>query len=272
MNIEPTEVIDHYAGSCKGCESSLEGLPSNGYRSSQQVEIPEIKPRVIEHRYHNVDCPNCGETTTAEASNEEKICCGPRLTGLIATLTTVYNLSRRNVQAIISSIMETDLSLGSIDNRVQEVGRALDEPVKELKSQLQKEESLHIDETGWKKSGKRMWAWVFVAKTLVFFHIDSSRGRKVLKSILGESFSGIIISDYYNVYRNYAKKWQTCLAHIIRKAKGLIEDDDKLVQAVGYLLKRELKLMIALWRKGRSKTPEMDECKARLKIICTDNI
>ncbi|MBF0456929.1 MAG: transposase, partial [Nitrospirae bacterium] len=87
----------------------------------------------------------------------------------------------------------------------------------------------------------------------------------------GESFSGIIISDYYNVYRNYAKKWQTCLAHIIRKAKGLIEDDDKLVQAVGYLLKRELKLMIALWRKGRSKTPEMDECKARLKIICTYN-
>ena len=26
--------------------------------------------------------------------------------------------------------------------------------------------------------------------------------------------------------------------------------------------------MISLWRKGRSKTPEMDECKARLKIVC----
>ncbi|MBF0553498.1 MAG: transposase, partial [Nitrospirae bacterium] len=116
-----------------------------------------------------------------------------------------------------------------------------------------------------------MWAWVFVGKALVFVHIDSSRGRKVLKDILGESFSGIIISDYYNVYRNYSKKWQTCLAHIIRKAKGLIEDDDKLVQAVGYLLKRELKLMISLWRKGWNKTPEMDECKARLKSICIYN-
>ncbi|MBF0554273.1 MAG: hypothetical protein HQK96_06880 [Nitrospirae bacterium] len=46
----------------------------------------------------------------------------------------------------------------------------------------------------------------------------------------------------------------------------MIEDDDKLVQAVGYLLKREL--MVALWRKGGNKTPEMNECKARLKIIC----
>ncbi|MBF0566601.1 MAG: hypothetical protein HQK89_15345 [Nitrospirae bacterium] len=27
-------------------------------------------------------------------------------------------------------------------------------------------------------------------------------------------------------------------------------------------------MMISLWRKGRSKTPEMDECKARLKIVC----
>lgn len=116
-----------------------------------------------------------------------------------------------------------------------------------------------------------MWAWVFVAKTLVFFHIDSSRGRKVLKEILGESFSGIIILDYYNVYRNYSEKWQTCLAHIIRKAKGLIEDDEQLVQAVGCLLKRELKLMISLWRKGWGKTPEMDECKARLRVICTYN-
>lgn len=107
-----------------------------------------------------------------------------------------------------------------------------------------------------------------MAKAFVFFHIASSRGRKELIEILGEKFSGVIISDYYNAYHNYAEKWQTCLAHIIRKAKGLIDNDDKLVQAIGYLLRRELKLMISLWRKGRSKTPEMDECKARLKIVC----
>ncbi|MBF0566599.1 MAG: transposase [Nitrospirae bacterium] len=52
--------------------------------------------------------------------------------------------------------MENDLSLGSIDNRIQEVGKALEEPVNELKNQLPSEESLHIDETGWEKSGKRM--------------------------------------------------------------------------------------------------------------------
>ncbi|MBF0553499.1 MAG: transposase [Nitrospirae bacterium] len=94
-----------------------------------------------------MNCLCCSETIAAEANKEEKICCGPRLRGLIATFTTVYNLSRYNAQAIICLMLETDLSVGSIDNRVQEVGRALEEPVKELKSRLQKEGSLLIDET-----------------------------------------------------------------------------------------------------------------------------
>jgi hypothetical protein len=62
---------------------------------------------------------------------------------------------------------------------------------------------LNIDETGWQKQGQRCRLWVVVTPLVAFYHIAASRGAKVLKDILGESYNGILCSDMYPAYKAF---------------------------------------------------------------------
>jgi hypothetical protein len=70
-------------------------------------------------------------------------------------------------------------------------------------------------------------------KRLPFFHIDRHRSAEVAKDIFGEHFEGILVRDRYAAYNGIGSQWQSCLAHIITKAKeikrehGLLRPDEK---------------------------------------------
>lgn len=95
----------------------------------------------------------------------------------------------------------------------------------ELRETLPESGNLNIDETGWKCKGNRRYLWVFVSPLVVYFSIAASRGAKVLRSVLGETFKGVITSDDHSAYRSYHKKGirQLCWAHLIRKFISLKE-------------------------------------------------
>ena len=269
--LTPKTIVDHRPDICQHCGISIgDDVPVTGaYQRRQQVEIPPIEPIVTERRYHAVRCPGCRKVTRTKPREGEKMCYGPRLGALIANLATVHHLTRRHIGVLLGSVLGTKLSLGTIDNCIHEVGNAVKGPVEALREELAQQAGLNIDETGWKKDGERRWLWTFVAPTLTFFHIAESRGKEVLVDILGERFDGIIGSDRYSAYRSYEKGgWQVCLAHLIREAKGLSQSSDPATSRFGFWVRRELKLMIKLWKKGQSKSPEMNSCKARLKRAC----
>lgn len=269
--LTPTAIEDHRPDICRHCGATIgDGVLVTGdYQRRQQVEIPPIKPVVTEHRYHAIRCPRCRKVTRAKPREGEKMCYGPRLGALAAILATVHNLPRRHIEALLSSVLGTRLSLGTIDNSIHEAGNAVKSPVEALGDELAQQARLNIDETGWKKDGARRWLWTFVAPTLTFFHIAESRGKKVLEDLLGERFDGIIGSDRYSAYRSYDKGgWQVCLAHLIREAKGLSQSSDPAISRFGFWVRRELKLMISLSKKGRTKSLAMNSCKARLARAC----
>ena len=60
------------------------------------------------------------------------------------------------------------------------------------------------------------------------FHIDRSRGSKVLKQVLGETFAGTLGSDYYGAYRKYMREGdvtvQYCMAHLIWEIRHVVID------------------------------------------------
>ncbi|WP_414623389.1 IS66 family transposase zinc-finger binding domain-containing protein [Calothrix sp. CCY 0018] len=58
------EVLNHHPEICNCCGEKLSGEDGNPYRH-QVVEIPPIKPIVIEHRLHKLICDHCGESTRA---------------------------------------------------------------------------------------------------------------------------------------------------------------------------------------------------------------
>ena len=242
---------------------------TGAYQRWQQVELPLIEPIVTERRYHEVRCPSCKKVSGAKPQQGERICYGPRLGALITICATAHNLTRRHIDALVGSVLGTHLSLGTIDNCIHEAGNAVEHPVEALKKELAQQNRLNIDETGWKKAGKKRWLWTFVAPAVTCFHIAETRGKKVLEEILGERFAGIIVSDRHSAYRSYDKGgWQVCLAHLIREAKGLSLSSDRDTARFGFWVRRELRLMIKLRKRGEAKSLEMNSCKARLKRTC----
>lgn len=269
--IQATQLLCHRPDMCQHCGATIgDDVPVIGtYQRRQQVELPPIEPVVTEHRYHAIRCSHCRKVTRARPREEAKRCYGPRLGALNAKLAITYNLSRRNIKSILSVILGIDLSLGTIDNCIHEVGDAIEKPVNTLREELAQQDRLNIDETGWKKAGVKMWLWTFVAPGMNFFHIAESRSKKVLEEILGERFDGIIGSDRYGVYQSYEKGgWQVCLAHLIREARGLSQSPNDDSSRFGFRVTRELKLMIKLWQKDKSKSLQMNSCKARLARAC----
>ena len=91
----------------------------------------------------------------------------------------------------------------------------------------------NLDETGW----KRDWLWTFTNPNIAFFHIDDSRGSKVVIDHLGEFYNGILISDFWSAYRNkigaFAK--QKCLRHIMGDIRDLLKDESLTSEAKMFL-------------------------------------
>ena len=221
-------IYDHYPCVCKRCTAPLD--PQSCEETSeperyQTFELPKIKPLTTEHRCHELEC-SCGYRTRAELPPEvAQSQFGPRVHAAIGYLTSVHRIGRRGIVEILNTFFDLGLCLGTICNCIDRVSSELVPVVEEAREALRTSGNLNIDETGWKCQGQRRYLWVFVSSLVVYFSVAVSRGAKVLRSILGETFQGVITSDDHSAYSCYHKNGvrQLCWSHIIRKLKGLKE-------------------------------------------------
>lgn len=83
----------------------------------------------------------------------------------------------------------------------------------------------HADETSWRNDGEGHWVWYFGNDELAYYRLTARRTGQVAGSILGARFRGILVSDAYAAYDSIqCQDWQSCLAHIKRKAKELEQE------------------------------------------------
>lgn len=77
--------------------------------------------------------------------------------------------------------------------------------------------AVHVDETGWRQSGKEAWLWVGAAAGATAFGIHRSRGHDAPAALLGEDPGGdpVVISDRFPTYARLPSR-QLCWAHTIR--------------------------------------------------------
>lgn len=115
---------------------------------------------------------------------------GPRFTATLAYLTALRRVTRRGCQEIAQTLFGIDISVGSVCDLHEEVSQAVESCCEQIKQALPREKALNVDETGWKSKGKRIWLWVFVAPGLALFILATSRGARVLRETLGQTFSG----------------------------------------------------------------------------------
>jgi hypothetical protein len=80
--------------------------------------------------------------------------------------------------------------------------------------------AVHADETYWTLDGDRAYYWVHGDEKLIHFQFDTSRSGEVSRNVLGNRFTGTLVTDCYSGYHAQAAgAKQKCLAHLARTAR-----------------------------------------------------
>jgi transposase len=197
-------VIDLAPDTCRHYERPLHARDAFGEpRRHQMTEVPPMAAHNTEDRCHRRQCPACGQTTLAPLSEDVSSQFSPQLTALIVYLMVMCRLPRLVVQRFLAGALQIPVSLGSTPRAWEEASAAVAAPAAELEDALRQERVVNADETGHRTNGEKPWLWTFVARTFVVYRIAASRGSDVLKTVLGETFAGILSIHRLPSYLKY---------------------------------------------------------------------
>lgn len=238
--LDPTEVIPVLPGEC-GCGSKeIETLQP--FYTHQEIELPEIKMDVIHFILHQGRCVGCGRIIKAAIPEGHRSGYGPRLSAFIGEVGGIHGDSRRTVKDICKSVLNFHISLGAINKVIHRVSEAILPYYQAIGEVSRSSEVNHIDESPWYKNGALMWLWTMVNQRVAFFLLHAHRSKEAFLELIGD-WKGILVSDAYGVYRKWVNLRQTCLSHLIRKARELSERSNAELQNFGQKARKELQLL-----------------------------
>jgi len=248
----------HPCGCPNGHPGALEPLERlERPKGFQVAELREKPLDIIEYRLYGGRCSICGQIVWAAPPPgvAEGQIFGPRLQATIAHMKGSLHASYSGLQEFCREVLGIGVSRSHLCNTIARVSTALAAPHRQLRDHIPTEPVLNIDESGWKENGAKFWIWIFCTSAVSFFQIAKSRGSKVLQEVLGQTYDGTIVSDFFSAYVKYANRLQQfCLAHLIRDIKFLTTlpgDSDK---QFGQLLLVEFRRLFHLWHM-REKIP-----------------
>lgn len=217
---------------CPHC-STTGLLPVEGLHEHIQEDIV-IRPRplVTKYLHHQAFCPRCYREVVQQAKDE--ILGAP--IGPVAKSTAIYlrykmGIPYRKMQEIFSGLFGLSCvpaSFVGFDRKAARNGKPIYE---DLREKIRVSDALHGDETSWRNDGLGHYVWYAGNKDLAFFHIDRHRSASVAKSIYGDKYDGVLVRDRYAAYNGIGRDWQSCLAHVIRKAREIRQEHALLPEA-----------------------------------------
>lgn len=213
----------------------------------QVIDLPEIRPEVMEYRLELCRCMKCGKHVRGELPKEaSRSMIGPRLTAWIGLASCQFSLSLRKIRALIQDLIQQSFSPGTIFACQQRVSEAIEESYAGIKEEIKREKVVGADETSWRTDGKKRWTWIVTGQATTLLKIASSRSRKCAEEILGKNTKQPLITDRYQAYETEGPH-QYCLAHWKRNIEELknYEQGLKLYQFLSLKINR----VFTVWHK-----------------------
>ena len=188
---------------------------------------------------HQGRCLACGTLCKATLPADQVSGYGPWLTSFVGEMAGIVGASRSAVQALCTSVCGIPLRKGAIQKRVDRVSEAIVPYYNAIGQVARTPLGSYIDETSWLLHGDRNWLWVMANPEVAYFQIHPNRSKAAFVQLIGD-WTGILVSDGYLVYQHWQGLRQSCLAHLIRTAKGLAEHLERGIAGFGQRVHREL--------------------------------
>ena len=274
----------HRPHKCAACERALPpDAPQQAHNGRYEIDIispssgaPGLELTHTKHTYVDCQCV-CGHWTRAEPGRcakeegwtvalSEWHLVGPELVSLICALNLRLHCSRARIREFLLDWLRVDICTATINQCIHEAGRAVEPVVTgEIAEAVRQAELVYADETGWKQNGRPLWLWVFTCATASLF-VVGRRTQDIVLRLLGEQFPNWLMSDGYWVYRQY--DWRLrCLAHLIRKAKGLEQSLDAEANDFGKKTLAILETLMAAVYRAREGPPEVPLSKQYATVL-----
>lgn len=243
LKLEPT--------TCRKCGGNL--IADGTLPERHQVwELPPIEPTIDEYQLFRGHCPCCGITTRAKLPpGVPQGQCGPRLAAFTGLLMGHFRQSKRRAAAFLGDLLNIPCSPAWMVKIQNLVSKSVATPYEQLRSQLQFEKQLFVDESPTKEKNQKAWLWVAAAPLYTVFGIFPNRKRDSLVSLVGSYQKVILNCDRARMYLD-AKKLQWCWAHLKRDIQKLIDSADRKVKRLGHDLMRKEKEVFELWRRYKA--------------------
>jgi transposase len=219
----PTVKVVVDANHCPMCNST--NLEDKKVLNRIVEDTPEpIIPETKEVEIHIKKCKDCGlEFVPPNNTTPLKGKFGINLMILIIFIKFLLRGVLRKTSLFLDSGFAFRMTPASVNAVIKRVADAAEKEYEELKQKIRDATRVYIDETSFSVLGFKQWVWVFRTKTDILLVIRPSRGSNVLKEILGEKYSGVVICDCWRAY-NFLSEFaliQRCWAHLLRKSKEL---------------------------------------------------
>jgi transposase len=257
----PTQVVDLIPDTCRCCGHLLLGYDPQPHRR-QVVEVPEIRPEVVEYRMHQLKCLHCGNTTRAATPPEAHQEYGARLQAVLALCSGEFRLGKRKIAALCADFFGVAISIGQVCALEEQSSEVLQPIVEEAEAYV-KQRPANVDETGWKEGKKRGWLWVAATRLVAVFAIRGSRSRATFEQWLGSS-EQVRTTDRYSVYSHLPpERRQLCWAHLRRDFQAMI-DRGNAGKAIGQELLELADLVLSQWKRVREGTLSREAFQAEI--------
>ena len=203
--------------------------------SQTQIDLPPVRPVVRAVAVHVGRCQQCHRRVqgrhplqTSDALGAAAVQLGPAVVALSATLHVQLGVSFGRIATLFRTRFGLTVSRSTLVRALHKTARQAQPTYAALCATVRGSPVVVPDETGWKVAARLWWLWVFATPDTTVYAIQPGRGFAEAATVLGDDFAGILVRDGWAPYRRFtAATHQTCLAHLLRRARTLRLDSPR---------------------------------------------
>lgn len=242
VNQEPDVVIECRAEVCTHCGSELSEYEQELVQTHQVVDIPPVKPMVVELRKYRVRC-GCGyyqEGRYPAGYDEPQQVFGPHLHALISYFNGTHHIAHQRLQQVMADVFGLSISAGALVNSLRRTARKLEQPAYDILRQVRRSAIIGSDETGMRVEGANWWLWTLQTPQASYFAIADTRAGNVLEALMAEAVAEVWCCDLFGAQLNApARRFAICNAHQLRNLQFALDAGDHTFAPAMQLLLRE---------------------------------
>ncbi len=224
----PDVIVRCRPSTCQGCGESLPLAGQRRVGRSQVVEVPPVRPVVVEAWQYAARCRACGTRTKGvyPAGLEPTRTFGPGVEALLGYFHERHHVGYERLVEVCRDVFGLAISDGGIDQALRRLAERARPTYEALGAEVRASPVIGSDETGARVAGKTAWQWVFQTPEASYHVVVPRRNAEVIAAFLGDTRPDGWVSDLWAPQVKVAADvHQLCLSHQIRNLTYAVEAD-----------------------------------------------